>query len=594
MEVVPPRRVVDIDAPHTLLHELDDFGFLLVSWALVAWCLRLVWLASWHRQLRTAAAVQSLSTFSDVALHSLVSTLDPSTRRKFLNFLRARTPDEPTAPVVHYESPISIHRVGAARSVAAAAAATNVASLEVHYDSSRAAMVQAFWGVDIAQLLALPSLPAAPSSASSTKAGHGGALATTSTGSRRGEEGAPPVSSRAFSAAASCGTRSRSALRRHLPTRSSPSPVVHQFDTIELTNLRDACAAAGSLGGHASGGGSGAGGHDDAAAPTVQDRPTCTLPDAIFARVSPPIPLPAGLGLSVAIDAPPPATSGPPGGDGPVVLLFSAFSEVAGVAVAARDGALPAPLKGLRGTCAQAFVAVVEVAAPDAADGASAAAAAREAAVDEEEHGEGRGDGGDDVEAGGGDGSRRRGGGGGSNGGVLTGTVRNQLLATPNGLLELCEVFGLDGSGGGDGAEAEEGEQDETCVACLTDPRDTILLPCRHLCVCSACFEQLASDLCPVCRAPFASYLRFGAAAADAGSGGGSGATAAACAVSTPSASTSLAADGSGGGVDYNAEPAAAAAVDEAPANGAIPWNGTLATAAVAGGPSAAATSAEP
>ena len=47
------------------------------------------------------------------------------------------------------------------------------------------------------------------------------------------------------------------------------------------------------------------------------------------------------------------------------------------------------------------------------------------------------------------------------------------------------------------------------CVACLTEPRDTILLPCRHLCVCSSCFELLTLDRCPVCRAPFQSYLRF-------------------------------------------------------------------------------------
>ena len=47
------------------------------------------------------------------------------------------------------------------------------------------------------------------------------------------------------------------------------------------------------------------------------------------------------------------------------------------------------------------------------------------------------------------------------------------------------------------------------CIACLTDPRDTILLPCRHLCVCSDCFDRLTLDRCPVCRAPFTSYLRF-------------------------------------------------------------------------------------
>ena len=48
-------------------------------------------------------------------------------------------------------------------------------------------------------------------------------------------------------------------------------------------------------------------------------------------------------------------------------------------------------------------------------------------------------------------------------------TVTNQLLLTPDGLMQLNEVFGLDNW------------ETEPCVACLTDPRDTILLPCRHL-----------------------------------------------------------------------------------------------------------------
>ena len=54
----------------------------------------------------------------------------------------------------------------------------------------------------------------------------------------------------------------------------------------------------------------------------------------------------------------------------------------------------------------------------------------------------------------------------------------------------------------------------EKCVACMEDPRDTILLPCRHLCVCAGCFELLTPlDRCPVCRAAFSSYLRFDTAA---------------------------------------------------------------------------------
>lgn len=82
------------------------------------------------------------------------------------------------------------------------------------------------------------------------------------------------------------------------------------------------------------------------------------------------------------------------------------------------------------------------------------------------------------------------------------GTVVQQTMATPTGLLQLAEVFGL------------EDWEAEKCVACMEDPKDTILLPCRHLCVCAGCFELLTPlDRCPVCRAAFSSYLRFDTAA---------------------------------------------------------------------------------
>ncbi|CAM9558654.1 unnamed protein product [Pylaiella littoralis] len=55
-------------------------------------------------------------------------------------------------------------------------------------------------------------------------------------------------------------------------------------------------------------------------------------------------------------------------------------------------------------------------------------------------------------------------------------------------------------TGGGDGEL-----QDAECVICLTEPKDTLLLPCRHLCVCTECFRHV--DKCPVCRSAFDNYI---------------------------------------------------------------------------------------
>ncbi|KAF9098517.1 hypothetical protein BGX23_006116 [Mortierella sp. AD031] len=62
--------------------------------------------------------------------------------------------------------------------------------------------------------------------------------------------------------------------------------------------------------------------------------------------------------------------------------------------------------------------------------------------------------------------------------------------------------------------EVEEGEEEEEepnlvlldapeCVICLSDVKDTIVLPCRHFCICSECGDVLrrrAPQRCPICR----------------------------------------------------------------------------------------------
>ncbi|XP_052071331.1 probable E3 ubiquitin-protein ligase MGRN1 [Mytilus californianus] len=49
------------------------------------------------------------------------------------------------------------------------------------------------------------------------------------------------------------------------------------------------------------------------------------------------------------------------------------------------------------------------------------------------------------------------------------------------------------------------------CVICMSDMRDTLILPCRHLCLCSACAESLRyqASNCPICRSPFRALLQI-------------------------------------------------------------------------------------
>ena len=59
----------------------------------------------------------------------------------------------------------------------------------------------------------------------------------------------------------------------------------------------------------------------------------------------------------------------------------------------------------------------------------------------------------------------------------------------------LSEMYGL-----GDLSKAE-GESRE-CVICMTNERNTCVLPCRHICCCAECANtlRLQTDRCPVCR----------------------------------------------------------------------------------------------
>ena len=86
---------------------------------------------------------------------------------------------------------------------------------------------------------------------------------------------------------------------------------------------------------------------------------------------------------------------------------------------------------------------------------------------------------------------------------------------------ELQEIYGIEGSAnaGGEGAsssaagggDGDGGENTRECVICMTEPRDTTVLPCRHMCMCSECAKvlRMQSEKCPICRTPIEQLLQI-------------------------------------------------------------------------------------
>jgi len=81
----------------------------------------------------------------------------------------------------------------------------------------------------------------------------------------------------------------------------------------------------------------------------------------------------------------------------------------------------------------------------------------------------------------------------------------SQKLQYGNQCFVLHEVFGANSKMRDD----DPGNSD--CVICLSAPRDTAVLPCRHMCFCSYCagIVRLQCDTCPVCRQKVVSLLQF-------------------------------------------------------------------------------------
>eukprot|EP00069_Balaena_mysticetus_P020161 bmy_02797T0 len=68
----------------------------------------------------------------------------------------------------------------------------------------------------------------------------------------------------------------------------------------------------------------------------------------------------------------------------------------------------------------------------------------------------------------------------------------------------LQEIYGIENKNNQETKPSDEENSDNSneCVVCLSDLRDTLILPCRHLCLCNSCADTLRyqASNCPICR----------------------------------------------------------------------------------------------
>ncbi|KAJ8768692.1 hypothetical protein K2173_023596 [Erythroxylum novogranatense] len=86
--------------------------------------------------------------------------------------------------------------------------------------------------------------------------------------------------------------------------------------------------------------------------------------------------------------------------------------------------------------------------------------------------------------------------------------VMKQILWVDSMRYELQEIYGV---GNTVDAESDENDAGKECVICMSEPRDTTVLPCRHMCMCSRCAKvlQFRTNRCPICRQPIERLLEI-------------------------------------------------------------------------------------
>eukprot|EP00250_Pteridium_aquilinum_P005600 c15673_g1_i1 orf=139-1182(+) len=87
--------------------------------------------------------------------------------------------------------------------------------------------------------------------------------------------------------------------------------------------------------------------------------------------------------------------------------------------------------------------------------------------------------------------------------------VIKQIIWVEGMRYELQEIYGIETVDGGGGIDSSDFGKE--CVICLSEQRDTTVLPCRHMCMCSGCAKllQQRTNRCPICRTPVFKLLEI-------------------------------------------------------------------------------------
>uniref|UniRef100_A0A8C9GV70 E3 ubiquitin-protein ligase n=1 Tax=Piliocolobus tephrosceles TaxID=591936 RepID=A0A8C9GV70_9PRIM len=77
-----------------------------------------------------------------------------------------------------------------------------------------------------------------------------------------------------------------------------------------------------------------------------------------------------------------------------------------------------------------------------------------------------------------------------------------QKIKFGNKYFEVQEIFGIQKSNKQEPNQINNYASGSECVICLTEERDTVILPCRHMCLCNMCANvvRIHNTKCPICR----------------------------------------------------------------------------------------------